>query len=70
MLKKILVIQEKSNKNRVEKLGKGFSTAKRFNPYNPLTYIVLFSILLIGILLFGVVGIWKEVDLRNPFSWY
>lgn len=69
-LKKIKVLQEVSNKNRTTKLGKGFFTAKRMNPYNPLSYITLVIMFLLGIIMFGVVGIWNEIDYKNPFKWY
>lgn len=70
ILKSIFVLQEVSNKNRAKKLGKGFSTARRFNPYNPLSYIVIVLLFVIGILMFGFYGFWKEVDYENPFKWY
>lgn len=69
LLRGLLIIQEVSNKNRTQKLGRGFSTARRFNPYNPLSYIALISIVIVGILMFGFVGFWKETDGRNPFKW-
>ena len=68
-LKYIFIIQEVSNKNRSPKLGKGFSTARRFNPYNPLSYIALVAIIIIGVVMFGFVGFWKETDGKNPFIW-
>ena len=49
ILKRIWVLQEVSNKNRLPTLGKGFSIARRFNPYNPLSYIVIIKIRLNGI---------------------
>ncbi len=73
MVKRILkylgVLQEVSNKNRSPKLGRGFLTARRFNPYNPLSYIALLLILILAILMFGFVGFWKEIDTKNPFKW-
>lgn len=42
---------------------------RRVNPYNPFSYVVIIGGLLIGIVLFGFVGVWKEVDLINPFRW-
>lgn len=70
ILKSIWVIQEVSNRNRSPKLGNGFSTAKRFNPYNPLSYLVIVLFFVIGILMFGLYGFWKEVDYKNHFKWY
>jgi hypothetical protein len=69
ILKFLLVLQVVSNKNRNPKLGRGFSTAYRFNPYNPLSYATLAIMFLVGILMFGFVGFWKEVELTNPFKW-
>ena len=69
ILKMLLIIQEVSNKGRKKKLGKGFSVAYRFNPFNPLSYIFLPLFLIVGIVMFGFVGVWSECDLNNPFKW-
>lgn len=73
MIKKILrglfIVQERSNIGRNPKLGKGYSTAYRFNPYNPLSYITVVIALIIGITLYGILGFWKEMDKQNPFKW-
>lgn len=69
ILKYLFILQEVPNKNRKPKLGRGFSTARRFNPYNPLSYITLLLCIIVGVLMFGFVGIWKEMDLKNPFKW-
>jgi predicted PurR-regulated permease PerM len=69
LLKFFLIIQEVSNNGREKKLGRGFFKARRFNPYNPLSYIAVIIFLIVGILMFGFVGIWKEVDVSNPFKW-
>lgn len=69
-LKLIGVIQEVSNKGRNPKLGKGFMTARRLNPYHPISYIVLPVAYLLAMIMFGVVGMWKEVDVENPFKWH
>lgn len=70
-LKFILVIQEKriESKHGNKKIGKIFRTYHRINPYNPLSYISIVIIVLVGILMFGFIGVWKEVDLKNPFKW-
>ena len=67
-LKSIYVLQEVSNKNRIPKLGRGFSTAWRLRVFNPLTYIVILLVLIIGIICFGIIGFWGQ-DKRNPFKW-
>ncbi len=54
---------------KLPKLGRGFMYAYRVNPFNPLSYIFIPLALIVGLLMFGVVGFWKEVDLNNPFKW-
>jgi hypothetical protein len=41
----------------------------RLNPYNPLSYLLLVIVFISGIVCFGVVGFWREVDLKNPFKY-
>lgn len=65
----IFVLQEVSNKDRNPKLGRGFTKARRINPYNPISYLILLAFLIIGILMFGFVGLWKEIDYTNPLKW-
>lgn len=65
ILKAIFVIQEIERHDPFKKSYK----VRRINPYNPLSYIAIILILIIGILMFGFMGIWKEVDVRNPFKW-
>ena len=73
ILVKLRIIQTVSNEQRakqgLKKLGRGYFNAYRFNPYNPFSYLALIIILIIGILMFGFVGFWKETDLSNPFKW-
>lgn len=69
ILKWLFIVQEVSNKDMKPHLGRSFFTAIRFNPYNPLSYLTLILIFVIGIIMFGVVGFWKEIDLVNPFKW-
>ena len=73
ILKYLKVVQVVSNEQRhkqgLKRLGSGYFNAHRFNPYNPISYIVLVIILIAGIIAFGFIGFWKETDLRNPFKW-
>jgi hypothetical protein len=73
LLKTLRIVQTVSNEKRhkagLKRLGRGCFDAHRFNPYNPLSYIALIIILCVGISLFGIVGFWKETDMRNPFMW-
>ena len=63
------IIQEVSNKGRKPHLGKGFSVARRVNPWNPLSYPFVIIMLILAILMFGFVGFRDEVDISNPFKW-
>lgn len=67
IFKALSIIQVVKNKDK--KLGKGYSTAIRLNPYNPLSYIAIFLVILFGVIAFGIYGFWKEIDNRNPFKW-
>jgi len=44
-------------------------TLRRLNPFNPLTYLVSLGVIIVGIIMFGIVGFWEQVDFRNPFKW-
>ena len=63
------VSNEQRHKQGLKRLGRGYFDAHRFNPYNPLSYIALVIILVVGILMFGFVGFWKETTTLNPFKW-
>lgn len=63
ILIKIQVVQVKKTK------GMGFKRY-RINPYNPLSYIALPLLFIAAVVMFGVVGMWREVDCRNPFKWH
>jgi hypothetical protein len=64
ILKALSIYQEKEFE---QPLGK--YTKRRLNPLNPLTYLFIAIVFLIGLLKFGFVGIWKEMDTRNPFKY-
>ena len=64
-LKILWIIQEQEHKDPFKR---GYFK-RRMNPFNPLTYISILIIVMVGFLMFGLVGFWKEVDLRNPFRW-
>lgn len=69
LLKLLGIVHSVQNKGRVVKLGRGFKEAHRLNPYNPLSYLFIVSAFLVGLIMFGVVGFWKEIDIKNPFKW-
>ena len=72
-LKAIYVIQIENNTERkargLKHLGRGYSEAYRLNPFNPLSYVTFILAFVVGVLMFGFVGLWKEVDSPNPFKW-
>lgn len=65
ILKFLLIIQEQKHK---DPFNRGY-VKRRMNPFNPLTYISILAIIVVGFLMFGFIGFWKEVDLRDPFRW-
>lgn len=73
LLKALRIIQTVSNEERhkqgLKRLGKGHFTAYRLNPFNPLSYLAFIIILIVGVLMFGLVGFRKETDGGNPFKW-
>lgn len=73
LTKYLFVIQEVDNEQRnkqgLKRLGRGYLKAYRFNPYNPLSYLAVVLIFILGIVMFGFVGFWKEIDSKNPFEW-
>lgn len=70
ILKILHIVQEISNKDREHLLGNGYATAIRINPFNPLSYVTLILMFIIGIIMFGVVGLRKEINYENPFKWH
>lgn len=71
ILKSLKIVQVVSNeerhKNGLKRLGKGYFNAYRFNPYNPLSYIVFIISIPILILLYGILGLFEKI--YNPFKW-
>ena len=61
------VSNEERHKNGLKRLGKGFFNAYRLNPFNPLSYILIILTIPVVLLLYGFVGVFKE--LINPFKW-
>lgn len=69
ILVKLYILQEVDNRKREVKLGKGFFTAIRLNPYNPLAWLYFIGATIVGFIMYGLVGFWKEIDYHNPFKW-
>lgn len=65
LLKGLGIVQEKKFKDPLNAVYR----KHRFNPYNPLSYITLPIILLVGICMFGFIGVWGEIEKGNPFKW-
>ena len=70
LLIKLKIIHVVSNEERrkagIKILGKGYFKAYRFNPFNPLSYVLIIIIPVI-FLMHGFVGVFKKVI--NPFQW-
>lgn len=60
-LKLLMILQERKNEH-------GFKR-RRLNQYNPLTYAFIVLAIIFGLLMFGFMGIRKEMDFSNPFKW-
>ena len=72
LLQFLNIIQTSSNTNktsRIKGVGGLRTEYHRLNPYNPLSYIFIILVLVVGIIMFGFVGFWKEIDFKNPFKW-
>ena len=61
------IIQEKEIKDPFGRTRKKY----RLNPYNPFTYVLIICSFVIGLLMFGFVGFWNEVNWRDElkFKW-
>jgi hypothetical protein len=67
ILKRLYIVQYKTFE--VNNYHVKFHERRRLNPYNPLTYFVCISVIIIGLITHGIIGFWEQVDLRNPFKW-
>jgi len=65
ILKLLYIRQEKQSENQY-----GTWVKFRINPFNPLTWVVIILGLVIALLLFGLIGMWKEIDTGNRFKWH
>lgn len=66
IMKNLYIIQEKKFLDEF----KHKKVKYRLNPYNPLTYIVIIMSLVIGIFMFGFVGIKNEININElKFKW-
>ena len=66
LLKYLYVIEEKTYHDEFRIKG----VKRRLNPYNPLTYVVIVTILIVGVIMFGVVGLKNEYDFDElKFKW-
>lgn len=70
MIRKLLIFLYVIQHKRVENGFNNIRIKARLNPLNPLSYITIILCFLTGFILFGALGIWKEIDLRNPFIYH
>jgi hypothetical protein len=66
ILRKLDIIQERKKIDSFKKT----IIEQRLNPYSPLTYIFIPSIIIIGILLHGVIEVFQEERVTKPFKWH
>ncbi len=73
MIRKLLVLLHILQETTIEgKDKRGFKYSynlRRFNLYNPLSYITIVIIFIVDAIMFGFVGIWKKLNTLNPFKW-
>ena len=66
LLKYLYVIQEKTHHDEFRRKR----VKRRLNPYNPLTYVVMVSVIIVGVIMFGVVGLKNEINIDElKFKW-
>jgi hypothetical protein len=65
LLKYFLVLQESEHLDSFKRSYK----KERLNPYNPLSYIIILVLIIVGIFMYGFVGAWKELRLKDYFQW-
>ena len=66
VMKNLWVIQEKNFLDEFKRTR----VKHRLNPYNPITYIFIVMSLVIGVVMFGVVGIKNEININElKFKW-
>lgn len=70
MIRKFLIFARVIQVRKLKDSFKLTYQERRLNPFNPLTYVTILITFLVGIVMFGVVGIWKEIDLSNPFKYH
>jgi hypothetical protein len=66
ILRKLGIIQERKEIDSFKKT----IIEQRLNPYNPLTYIFIPTVIIIGILLYGVIEVFQEERVTKPFKWH
>lgn len=62
-----LLLMLRIKQERRIKVRIGYNIEDRLNPYNPLSYLAFIIDAVVGTLLYGVVGYWKNY--RNPFKY-
>ena len=70
MIRKFLIFARVIQVRKLKDSFKLTYQERRLNPFNPLTYVTILIAILVGIVMFGVVGVWKEIDLSNPFKYH
>lgn len=64
-----IVSNDERHKNGLKRLGRGFRESLRLNPYNPLSYIAFILMIVVGLFMYGFVGVFEKIAVNNPFKW-
>ncbi len=69
-MRKLLILLKVIETKKIMDPFKITHTKKRLNPYNPLSYIVLLITFVVGIIMFGFVGLWRKINIKEfMFKW-
>jgi hypothetical protein len=70
-MKKLLILLKVIETKKIIDSFKITHTKERLNPYNPLSYIVLLITFIVGTIMFGFVGFWREINIKESmFKWF
>lgn len=64
MKKTLLALKIVQQKQFKDPLNRTY-TKKRLNPFNPLTYILIILWFVFGLIMFGLCGLFKEIDFSD-----
>lgn len=69
MVKKILIGLKVLQIKEERKPSGNIYERSRVNPFNPLSYLILFITIIFAIVCYGVIGFVREIGTDNPFKY-